>query len=144
MDYSTNPKQAKQAWCGFLWQRRPSHENATLSCLLVFYKKAFAYISVDLKSDNIASQFFIRILNIVCYASDSFFKNEPEDRLGFVLDLVKKLDPNDRKLFSLEASQFFGDKEEDFVKIQWNQWLKSYWEERNRARPVTIDRVHLT
>jgi hypothetical protein len=136
-DWSKNPKQAQQAWHGFLWQGRPSHK--TLSRLLPFYKQTFSYVSTNLNHHNVSIQFLNHIVSIVGYAPKSFFENEPQGKLSFIADFLKQVNSNIKKQFTLTIGSLIRNNKEDFIISFWNEWLKSYWEERNRARPVAVE-----
>jgi hypothetical protein len=136
-DWSTNQKQAQQAWYGFLWRGRWYEQ--ILPILIPLYKKTFHYVLTDLNRHQVSEVFLNHIVSIVIYAPQSFFNQEPQGKLSFIFDFIKQVDSKIREQFAWTIYSVIGNMQEDSIKKLWNEWLKTYWQERNIGRPPALE-----
>ena len=59
--------------------------------------------------------------------------------MAFIFDFIKQVNPTIRKQFSWTISSFLKEIKEDVIKNLWNEWLKTYWEERNIRIPLALE-----
>ena len=136
-NWSTNQRQAQQAWYGFLWLDRWYEQ--ILPTLLPLYKQTFRYVSTELSREPVSGGFLSHIVSIVTYAPQSFFAQESQGKLSFIFDFLKQVNSKIRKKFAWTISYFLEEMEEDSLKNLWSEWLKNYWEERNIGRPISLE-----
>ena len=136
-DWKTEKKQAQQAWCGFLMWGKCNEQM--LSDLMPLYKQTFSHLVVDLNNREDTLAFCNQIVAILIYASPSAFYKGNQGKLAFISDFIKQVDSTIKEQFSRTIYSFIGDMQEDSIKNLWDEWLKTYWKERNIGRPVALD-----
>jgi hypothetical protein len=137
-DWKTEKKQAQQAWCGFLRLGKCNNEQM-LSDLMPLYKQTFSHLAVDLNYRENARLFCNHIVTILIYASPSSFDKDNQGKLDFISDFIKQVNPTIRKQFASTISSSIRDMQEDSIKKLWNEWLKTYWKERNIRIPLALE-----
>ncbi|UXE59030.1 MAG: DUF4020 domain-containing protein [Woronichinia naegeliana WA131] len=135
--WKTEKKQAQQAWCGFLMWGKCNEQ--ILSDLMPLYKQTFSHLVVDLSDREDALDFCKQIVSILIYASPSLFDKGNQGKLTFISDFIKQVDSKIREQFSWTIYSSLGNMQKDSIKKLWNEWLKTYWQERNIGRPVSLE-----
>jgi hypothetical protein len=135
--WKTEKKQAQQAWCGFLMWGKCNGQ--ILSDLMPLYKQTFSHLVVDLNYRENARLFCDQIVDILIYASSSSFDEDDRGKLAFISDFIKQVDSTIRKQFARTISSRIRNMQEDSIKKLWNEWLKTYWQERNIGRPPALE-----
>jgi hypothetical protein len=135
--WKTGKKQAQQAWCGFLILGK--YNGQILSDLMPLYKQTFSHLVVDLNYRENARLFCDQIVDILIYASSSAFDKGNQGKLTFISDFIKQVDSKIREQFAWTISSRIRNMQEDSIKKLWNEWLKTYWQERNIGRPPALE-----
>jgi len=135
--WKTEKKQAQQAWCGFLIWGKCNEQ--ILSDLMPLYKQTFSHLVADLNYRENSRLFCDHIVPILIYASSSSFDEGDRGKLAFIFDFIKQVNPTIRKQFAWTISSFLKEIKEDAIKNLWNEWLKTYWNERNMGRPLALE-----